>query len=73
MTYLVFRCSRCGRHLYAERGTKTRTCSCKKRIQLDKVRILAEADDARVAGEAVRQLQLGDHGLTGFEPMKSDR
>jgi len=72
MTYLVFRCSRCGRHLYAEKGSKTRTCPCKKRIQLDKVRILAESVDARAAGDVVRKLQLGEHGLTGFRPMKED-
>jgi hypothetical protein len=35
-------------------------------MHLDKVRILANADDARTAGEAVRKLQLGEHGMTGF-------
>jgi hypothetical protein len=65
MTYLVFRC-RCGRHLYAQEGAKTRTCPCGKKNWLDKVRILARVDDARAAGEAVRKLQLEDKGMTGF-------
>jgi hypothetical protein len=65
MTYLVFRCT-CGRHLYVQEGAKTRTCPCGKRMQLNKVRILARADDARAAGEAVRKLQIGEQGLTGF-------
>ena len=65
MTYLVFRCS-CGRHLYVKEGDKTRTCPCGRRTHIDRVRILARADDAREAGEAVRKLQLGDKELTGF-------
>lgn len=65
MTYLVFRCA-CGRHLYAQEGAKTRTCPCGKRTLLDKVRILARADDARAAGETVRKLQIDERGLTGF-------
>lgn len=65
MTYLVFRCT-CGRHLYAQEGAKTRTCPCGKRMLLDKVRILARADDARAAGETVRKLQIEERGLTGF-------
>lgn len=63
--YLVFRCS-CGRHLYAQEGAKTRTCPCGKRSQISKVRILARAEDARAAGDVVRNLQLGDRGMTGF-------
>jgi hypothetical protein len=65
MAYLVFRCS-CGRHLYAQEGAKTRTCPCGKRIQIDRVRILARADDAIEAGDVVRKLQLGDKDMTGF-------
>ena len=56
--YIVFRCS-CGRHLYAPKDAKTRTCPCGKRTKLRKARILAEADDAITAGEIVRKLQLG--------------
>jgi Domain of unknown function (DUF1922) len=65
MSYLIFRC-RCGRHLYAQEGAKTRTCPCGKKTRLDKVRILARVEDARAAGEAVRKLQLEDKGMTGF-------
>ena len=65
--YIVFRCI-CGRHLYAPKDAKTRTCPCGKRTKLSAVRILATAPDAAAAGELVRALQLGDHGLTGFRP-----
>jgi hypothetical protein len=46
---------------------KTRTCPCGKRTILSKVRILAQAEDAFAAGEMVRKLQLGEHGMTGFK------
>ncbi|MFB3765286.1 MAG: DUF1922 domain-containing protein [Methanotrichaceae archaeon] len=65
--YLVFRCS-CGRHLYAPAGSKTRTCPCGKRTQLNKALILGKADDARTAAEIVRKLQLDGKGMTGFMP-----
>jgi hypothetical protein len=65
--FIVFRCS-CGRHLYAPEGAKTRSCPCGKRTQLCKVRVLARAEDALAAGEAVRRLQLGEKGMTGFHP-----
>jgi len=65
--FIVFRCS-CGRHLYAPEGAKTRSCPCGKRTQLRSVRVLARAEDARAAGEAVRRLQLGEKGMTGFHP-----
>ncbi|MEA2045779.1 MAG: DUF1922 domain-containing protein [Euryarchaeota archaeon] len=64
--YLIFRCSRCGRYLYAEEGTGTRTCPCKKRIVLRKARVIARAEDAREAGEMVRSLQMGGREMTGF-------
>jgi len=67
--FVVFRCS-CGRHLYAPEDAKTRTCPCGKRIRLDKARILGRAKDAFAAGEAVRRLQLGEHGITGFRGAK---
>jgi hypothetical protein len=65
--FIVFRCS-CGRHLYAPENAKTRTCPCGKRTQLSKAKILARAEDARAAGEAVRRFQLGEKGMTGFKP-----
>jgi len=64
--YLIFRCSRCGRHLYAEEGTCTRSCPCGKKITLKKVNVLARAEDVIEAGEKVRSLQLGSRGMTGF-------
>ena len=65
MNFIVFRCA-CGRHLYAPKESKTRSCPCGKRNNLSKVRVLAEAEDARTAGEMVRRLQMAEHGLTGF-------
>jgi len=65
--FVVFRCS-CGRHLYAPQNAKTRSCPCGKRIQISKARVLARAQDAPAAGEAVRRLQLGEKGMTGFRP-----
>jgi hypothetical protein len=67
--FIVFRCS-CGRHLYAPKDAKTRTCPCGKRTVLRKARILAEADDAIAAGEIVRKLQLGGQEMTGFRTAK---
>lgn len=64
--YLIFRCSRCGRYLYAEEGTGTRTCPCGKRIVLRKARVVTRAEDAREASEMVRSLQLGGREMTGF-------
>ena len=65
--FIVFRCA-CGRHLYAPKESKTRSCPCGKRNSLAKVRVLGQAEDARTAGDMVRRLQLGEHGLTGFHP-----
>ncbi|MDD4160910.1 MAG: DUF1922 domain-containing protein [Methanothrix sp.] len=67
--FVVFRCS-CGRHLYAPKDAKTRTCPCGKRTILCKARVLAQAEDAHAAGEIVRTLQLGKHGMTGFQPAR---
>jgi len=64
--YIVFRCS-CGRHLYALRDAKTRTCPCGKRTDLSKTRVLAQAEDARAAGEMVRRLQMGGAEMRGFK------
>ncbi len=65
LMYIVFRCS-CGRHLYALRDARTRTCPCGKRTDLRKTRVLAEAEDARAAGEIVRRLQMGGQEMRGF-------
>ncbi|NTV27460.1 MAG: DUF1922 domain-containing protein [Methanothrix sp.] len=67
--FVVFRCV-CGRHLYAPKDAKTRTCPCGKRTKLCNAGILATAKDAYAAGEIVRKLQLGAHGLTGFQQAK---
>ncbi|MHC1632041.1 MAG: DUF1922 domain-containing protein [Methanotrichaceae archaeon] len=64
--YLIFRCSKCGRHLYAEEGTCTRTCPCGKRINIRKVNVISTTKDERDAGKKVRKLQLGDRKMTGF-------
>ncbi len=55
--FVVFRCRRCGRFLYAKVGVKHRTCVCGFKNDLRKVRIVARAEDERVAGEIVRRLQ----------------
>ena len=68
MMYLIFRCAGCGRHLYAEEGAATRTCPCGKRIKLDKVRVIARAEDEREAGDRVRALQMEGREMTGFSP-----
>ena len=68
MMYLIFRCSGCGRHLYAEEGAATRTCPCGKRIKLSRVKVISRAGDEREAGELVRALQLDGRGMTGFSP-----
>jgi hypothetical protein len=65
--FIVFRCS-CGRHLYARKEAKSRTCPCGKRNLLSRVRVLSQAEDAAVAGEMVRRLQMGSRGMTGFKP-----
>jgi hypothetical protein len=67
--FVIFRCS-CGQHLYALKGSKTRTCPCKKRIYISRAKILAEASDAIAAGDIVRKLQLGKHEMCGFSPAK---
>ncbi|HOI69266.1 MAG: hypothetical protein A4E50_00580 [Methanosaeta sp. PtaB.Bin087] len=66
--YLIFRCSRCGRHLYAEDGAATRACPCGRRIRLDGVRVLSRAKDEREAGDQVRALQMAGRQTTGFSP-----
>lgn len=55
--YIVFRCRRCGRYLYARSDVKTRRCVCGKANQLVNVRIFGRFKDERDAIEAVRELQ----------------
>jgi hypothetical protein len=63
--YIIFRC-RCGRHLYAQREAKTRTCPCGRRTRLDVVRVLGQAEDATAAGDLVRRMQAAGRGMVGF-------
>ncbi|RLI79540.1 DUF1922 domain-containing protein [Archaeoglobales archaeon] len=57
MTYLIFRCKNCGRHLYALENVKRRKCVCGFSNDLKKVKVLAKAVDERAASEIVRKLQ----------------
>ena len=55
--YIVFRCRRCGRYLYARNDVKTRRCVCGKLNQLANVKVFGRFEDERDAIEAVRKLQ----------------
>ncbi len=55
--FVVFRCRRCGRFLYAKRNAKSRMCVCGFKNDLRKVIIVAKAEDEKTAGEIVRRLQ----------------
>jgi len=56
--FVVFRCKRCGRYLYARIGAKSRICvKCGFKNDLRKVAIVAKAEDEKIAGEIVRKLQ----------------
>lgn len=56
--YVVFRCRKCGRYLYARNDMKIRICStCGFRNNLRQVLIITRVDDERMAGEIVRKLQ----------------
>ncbi len=58
--FVIFRCRRCGRFLYARRDAKSRICTrCGFKNDLRKVLVVAKADDERTAGEIVRRLQGG--------------
>ena len=65
--FIVFRCRRCGRYLYARSGMRARVCSrCGFRNDLRRVLVVAVVEDEREAGEIVRRLQ----GLgTGFRSL----
>ncbi|AEA47314.1 DUF1922 domain-containing protein [Archaeoglobus veneficus] len=55
--FVVFRCRKCGRYLYAKESTKTKMCVCGCRNNLKRVRKLARAETELEAGEIVRRLQ----------------
>lgn len=57
MTYIVFRCRKCGRYLYAKENVKTRKCVCGFNNDLRKVKVVSKAIDEKVASEIVRKLQ----------------
>ena len=57
VTYVVFRCRKCGRYLYARADNKTRSCVCGYRNDLRRVRVVARVDDEAKAGEIVRKMQ----------------
>ncbi len=65
--YIVFRCVKCGRYLYAKIGMRYRVCSrCGFRNDIRRVRVVARVDDERRAGEIVRTLQGSG---TDFRPL----
>jgi len=56
--YIVFRCKKCGRYLYARNDMKIRICAtCGFKNNLRQVSIITKVDDERMAGEIVRKLQ----------------
>jgi ribosomal protein L37E len=55
--FIVFRCRKCGRYLYAGKDVKTRQCTCGHRNNLRKVRIVARAKNEVEASEIVRKMQ----------------
>lgn len=66
MSVLVFRCRKCGRYHYAQEGVKSRLCHCGFRNNLEKVNVVARAEDEIGAAEVVRKLQGSG---TDFSPM----
>ncbi|MFP3945751.1 MAG: DUF1922 domain-containing protein [Archaeoglobaceae archaeon] len=66
MPVLIFRCRKCGRYQYARAGVKTRQCHCGFRNNLDKVKVVARAQDELEAAEIVRKFQGSG---TDFSPM----
>ncbi|RLI81411.1 DUF1922 domain-containing protein [Archaeoglobales archaeon] len=55
--YLVFRCRKCGRYIYARDSNKTRKCVCGYTNSLNRVLVVAKVEDERLAAELVRQKQ----------------
>ncbi len=64
--YVVFRCRKCGRYLYAREGIKKKICVCGHSNDMRKVVIVKKVEDERKAGEIVRALQGSG---TSFKPM----
>jgi len=64
--YLVIRCPKCTRFLYAEEHQKTRSCPCGRKIKVRKARVYARIDDERKAGEVVQILQEKEFGTPHF-------
>ncbi len=65
--YVIFRCRKCGRYLYAPQGVKTRKCICGHRNELKRVVIVKKVESEREAGEIVRFLQ--GRKSTSFESL----
>ncbi len=56
--FIVFRCRRCGRYLYARAGMKSRICpTCGFRNDLRRVLVVARVEDDRKAREIIRRFQ----------------
>ena len=55
--FLILRCRKCGRFLYAKTGTKTRKCICGKVSQIERMILVDRAEDEREAGKKVRFYQ----------------
>ena len=67
--YVVFRCRKCGRYLYAEEGSKSRRCVCGHVNSLRKVTVITRVEEEREAGELVRFLQQKSGKFQGFRPL----
>ncbi len=63
--YVVFKCRKCGRYLYAKASQKTKKCVCGHTNDLKRVVIVKRVKDEREAGEVVRVLQ-ASKGAEGF-------
>ncbi|MBO8181554.1 MAG: DUF1922 domain-containing protein [Archaeoglobus sp.] len=57
MSFYIFRCRKCGRFLYARSSSKTRKCVCGYTNKLDRVVVIAEAQNERMAAELIRRKQ----------------
>ena len=55
--FIVFRCRKCGRYLYANESAKTRKCVCGHKNNLKRVKKVARVESEAEAGEVVRKLQ----------------
>ncbi len=56
--FVIFRCIRCGRYLYARGDARSKVCArCGFKNDLRRVAVISKAEDERVAGEIVRRLQ----------------